>query len=182
MNPYIGILGLTGLLAVAWHQSGSDYKRSINPCPAETNLGRYGPAARYDGILITGSHEFVGRTVAALRRLDGLKSYRYALALRAITEAELGPRILAQVSGRRAEVDPRTARMSCTLYAGIIVHEGAHVIHARGMALSMRRRQGHLMKWASHMPQGPQRAWPQGFNRRRNAWLIRESGTSRIMS
>lgn len=132
MNPYLGITCLAGLLAVAWHQSTSDYKRSVNPCPSERNIGRYGPAARYDGILITGSPEFVGRTVTALRRLDGLKSYRYALALRTITEARLDSRTLAQVTGRHAEVDPRTARMSCTLYAGIIVHEGAHVIHGAG--------------------------------------------------
>lgn len=132
MNPYLGITCLAGLLAVAWHQSTSDYKRSVNPCQPERNIGRYGPAARYDGILITGSPEFVGRTVTALRRLDGLKSYRYALALRTITEARLDSRTLAQVTGRHAEVDPRTARMSCTLYAGIIVHEGAHVIHGAG--------------------------------------------------
>jgi len=111
---------------------GIGYMRSINPCPPETNLGQYGPAARYDGILITGSPEFVGRTVAALRRLDGLKSYRYALALKTITEARLDRLTLAQVTGRHAEVDPRTSRMSCTIYAGVIVHEGAHVIHGAG--------------------------------------------------
>lgn len=111
---------------------GHNYFRSINPCPPETNLGQYGPAARYDGILIQGSPEFVSRTVTALRRLDGTESYRYALALKSITEREINPRALAQVAMAHAEVAPKTSRMSCTLYAGVIAHEGAHVIHGRG--------------------------------------------------
>lgn len=132
MNPYLGIACLTGLSALAWLGLKHEYMHSVNPCPAEANLGRYGSAARYDGILITGSPEFVGRTITALRRLDGLKSYRYALTLKTITEARLDRRTLAQVTGRHAEVAPRTARMSCTIYASVIVHEGAHVIHGTG--------------------------------------------------
>lgn len=111
---------------------GPSYFRSVSPCTPETNLGQYGRAARYDGILIKGSPEFVSRTVTALRRLDGTESYRYALALRSITEREINPRALAQVSMAHAEVAPKTSRMSCTLYAGVIAHEGAHVIHGRG--------------------------------------------------
>lgn len=87
MNQYLGIICLAGLVGVAsFYRSGSDYKRSVNPCPQERNIGRYGPAARYDGILITGSPEFVSRTVTALNRLRGTKSYRFARELRHIDE------------------------------------------------------------------------------------------------
>jgi hypothetical protein len=133
VNQYLGIICLAGLVGVAsFYRSGGDYKRSVNPCPQERNIGQYGPAARYDGILITGSPEFVSRTITALNRLRGTKSYHFARWLRHIDERELSPNVLAQVSRRYAEVAPRTARLSCTIYAGIIVHEGAHVVYGSG--------------------------------------------------
>lgn len=132
MNVALGIAGLAGLLVAALTQFGNDHERSVNPCPPDANPARYGPAARYDGILITGSPEFVGRTVAALNRLYRTPSYRFAKQLRQIDERELPRRVLAQVTRRYAEVAPHTARMSCTVYGGIIVHEGAHVVFGPG--------------------------------------------------
>lgn len=106
---------------------------SDNPCPPESNLGRYGDSARYDGsILITGSPEFVGRVVTALNRLYDTNSYRYAKALRHIEERNLRPGRWAQVSGRHTLITPRASTRSCTFLAGTIVHEGAHVIHGSG--------------------------------------------------
>lgn len=109
-----------------------DGERSVNPCPPERNLGQYGESARYDGILIEGSPEFVSRVVTALNRLYDTPSYRYAKALRIIEERDLPRRIWAQVSGRHAMVSPRAAARSCTLLASTIAHEGAHVIHGSG--------------------------------------------------
>lgn len=109
------------------------YAASANPCPAEDHPGQYGNLARYDGtIMISGSPEFVSRTVTALNRLYDTPSYRFAKALKRIEERQLSGRVLAQVSHGYAEVAPKTARMSCTIYAGIIVHEGAHVIYGSG--------------------------------------------------
>lgn len=102
---------------------------SDNPCPPDDNPGRYGDAARYDGILITGSPEFVGRVVTALNRLYHTSGYRYARELRHIEERELQPGRWAQVSGRHTLVTPRAARRSCTFLAGTIAHEGAHVVY-----------------------------------------------------
>lgn len=102
---------------------------SDNPCPADANPGRYGDAARYDGILITGSPEFVGRVVTALNRLYETPSYRFARELRHIEERELRPGRWAEVSGRHTLVTPKAARRSCTFLAGTIAHEGAHVVY-----------------------------------------------------
>lgn len=116
------LVGVTGF-------TGDD--RSVNPCPPDRNLGQYGSSARYDGILIEGSPEFVSRTITALERLYPTDSYKYAKQLRLIEEARLHRRY-AQVSGRHAKIDTNAAKRSCTLLASTIVHEGAHVVYGSG--------------------------------------------------
>lgn len=126
----IAVYGVAHMEKYASAMSGT----TGNGCPTERNIGSYGTRARFDGITIVGSAAFVSKTVTALQRAYHIKSYRYISELDRIEErpSRRDAQAWIYLGTRTAFVGSDTANKSCTYYASILVHEGAHVVFGSG--------------------------------------------------
>jgi hypothetical protein len=146
-----------------------------NSCADGTDLKRFGSSTRFDGVQISGSPEFVGLTVQAMQRTWKTPSYHYIRRIRSIEERPLqGAHAMIYTHNGRAYVDPNTARMGCTIYGPVLVHEGSHMVYGHDHKTVYAVHAQSLREMGEHLQamQADWRSWNESDGRgdRRQAW------------